>query len=136
MTDIECINIVLVMYMLQILVSLVALSGAALDAKKLPVNTTCPPGTAYDPPQHNCSCIPKSDDIVLCKYQCGEFEVGVLNGYCMTMNSKRSEVVVGSCLFRTQNSDMTHTIVPNNSSSWMEQSVAMLTELVSCVGSA
>ena len=80
------------------------------------MNTTCPPGTAYDPPQHNCSCIPKSDDIVLCKYQCGEFEVGVLNGYCMTMNSKRSEVVVGSCLFRTQNSDMTHTIVPNNSS--------------------
>ena len=92
------------MYMLQILALLVALSGAVLEfnvkeMKSPSVNTTCPPGTAYDPPQHNCSCVKGSDRIVSCRHHDGEFEVGVLIGYCMTMNSKRSEVVVGLCPF-------------------------------------
>ena len=108
------------MYMLQILASLVALSGAILDVKELnnpPVNTSCPPGTAYDPQQHNCTCVYNRARIVFCKYHCGEFEVGVLIGYCMTMNSKRSEVVVGSCPFKISTFEKTyiHT-VPNNSS--------------------
>ena len=107
------------MYMLQILASLVALSGAVLDVKEVndpPVNTPCPPGTAYDPVQHNCSCVSNRARIISCRQHDGEFEVGVLIGYCMTMNSKRSEVVVGSCPFITPNYAKTHTIVPNNSS--------------------
>ena len=107
------------MYMLQILASLVALSGAVLDVKEVndpPVNTPCPPGTAYDPVQHNCSCVSNRARIISCRQHDGEFEVGVLIGYCMTMNSKRSEVVVGSCPFITPNHAKTHTIVPNNSS--------------------
>ena len=99
-------------------VSSVALSGAVLDVKEVnspPVNTTSPPGTAYDPPQHNCSCVCSRDTIVSCKYHCGEFEVGVLIGYCMTMNSKRSEVVVGSCPFIPQTYDKRYITVPNNS---------------------
>ena len=105
------------MYMLQILASLVALSGAVLDVKELnipPVNTPCPPGTAYDPQQHNCTCVYNRARIVFCEYHCGEFEVGVLVGYCMTMNSNRSEVVVGSCPFLTP-AGSTYTTVPNNS---------------------
>ena len=106
------------MYMLQILASLVALSGAILDVKELnnfPVNTTCPPGTAYDPPQHNCTCVSNRARIISCRQHDGEFEVGVLIGYCMTMNSKRSEVVVGSCPFISPTHSKTYTTVPNNS---------------------
>ena len=107
---------VLVMYILQILASLVVLSGSILDMREvnnLPVNTTCPPGTAYV--QHNCTCVRKRDRIILCRQHDGEFEVGVLIGYCMTMNSKRSEVVVGSCPFITQTYGNTHIHVPNKS---------------------
>ena len=106
------------MYMLQIIASLVALSGAILDVKEVnspPVNTTCPPGMTYDPPQHNCSCTRDWYRIFSCKYQCGKFEVGVLIGYCMTMNSKRSEVVVGSCPFIPRTYDKRYITVPNNS---------------------
>ena len=110
---------VLVMYMLHIIASLVALSGAVLDVKEVystPVNTMYPPGTAYDPPQHNCTCVSNRARIISCRQHDGEVEVGVLIGYCMTMNSKRSEVVVGSCPFITPNHEKTHIIVPNNSS--------------------
>ena len=104
------------MYMLHILASLVALCGAILDVKELnnpPVNTTCPPGTAYV--QHNCSCVNNKARIVSCRQHDGEFEVGVLIGYCMTMNSKRSEVVVGSCPFISPTGSKTHSTVPNKS---------------------
>ena len=107
------------MYMLQILASLVALSGAVLDVKELnspPVNTPCPPGTAYDPVQHICTCVYNRARIVFCEYHCGEFEVGVLIGYCMTMNIKRSEVRVGSCPFTPSTFEKSYIRVPNNSS--------------------
>ena len=120
------------MYMLQILASLVALSGAIVkELNHPPVNTPCPPGTAYNPVQHNnCTCVNNHARIVSCRYQCGEFEVGVLIGYCMTMNSKRSDIVVGSCPFISPTHSKTYTRL-----SWMEHSAAMLTELVSWVGS-
>ena len=104
------------MYMLHILASLVALFGAILDVKELndpPVNTTCPPGTAYV--QHNCSCVNNKARIVSCRQHDGEFEVSVLIGYCMTMNSKRSEVVVGSCPCISPTGSKTHSTVPNKS---------------------
>jgi len=78
------------------------------------VNTTCPPGTAYV--QHNCTCVSNRARIVSCRQHDGEFEVGVLIGYCMTMNSKGSEVVVGSCPFNIIIHPQfgSYTPVPNN----------------------
>ena len=111
------------MYKVYTLAFLVLLSGAvlALDLKKWespPMNTPCSPGTVYDPVQHNCTCVTDEAAVVSCRTDDGEFEVGILLGYCMTMNSKRSKVVVGSCPFnirkRTQSGIYTH--VPNNSS--------------------
>ena len=106
------------MYLLPVLAWLVALSGAVLDAEELnnpSVNTTCPPGTVYDPSQHSCSCVDNRDKIILCKHDDGEFEVSIVNGYCMTMNSKKSEVAVGSCPFQTKSYGRSHIIIPNNS---------------------
>ena len=83
------------------------------------MRTACTPGTAYDPLQQNCTCI-RSDryQIVFCRQDNGKFEVGVLNRYCMTMNSKGSEVVVGSCPFSFLKSGQcgAYIIVPKNSS--------------------
>ena len=115
---------VLMMYKLHTLAALVLLGGVVLshDLKELDgslMRTTCTPGTAYDPLQHNCTCI-RSDRyrIVFCRQDNEKFEVGVLIRYCMTMNSKGSEVVVGSCPFSIKKSAQcgAYIIVPNNSS--------------------
>ena len=88
------------MYMLQILASFVALSGLNGLSDAL-MNTSCSPGTVYDSLHHNCTCAAATSSTtfrpVSCRYENGEFKVGVFVGYCMTMNNKRSEVVVGPC---------------------------------------
>ena len=85
------------------------------------MNTSCSPGTVYDSLHHNCTCAAATTSNTFqasfCKYENGEFKVGVFVGYCMTMNNKRSEVVVGLCPFNiNQTQHETYTIVPSNTS--------------------
>ena len=111
-------------YVLQILASLVVLSGAVLGLNELSdalMDTSCSPGTVYDSLHHYCTCAAATSSTtfrtVSCRYENGKFKVGVLLGYCMTMNSKRSEVVVGSCPFNIKPTHHeTYTLVPNNTS--------------------
>ena len=112
------------MYMLHTVAFLVLLTRAVLafEVKELDsplISTTCPPGTVYDPLQHNCMCKRgHTHQIVSCRHDNGKFEVDVLIGYCMTMNSQISEVVVGSCPFNFVRSDEScgaYSALPNDS---------------------
>ena len=85
------------------------------------MNTSCSPGTVYDSLHHNCTCATATFPtdfrrVISCMSENGEFEVGVLLGFCMTMNRNRSEVVVGSCPynFRKRELHQIYTHVPNN----------------------
>ena len=85
------------------------------------MNTSCSPGTVYDSLHHNCTCAAATSSTtfrtVSCRYENGEFKVGVFVGYCMTMNSKRSEVVVGPCPFNIKPTQHEiYTKVPSNRS--------------------
>ena len=92
--------------MLEILASIVVLSGAAFGLNEDdPVNSTCHTWTIYHPQNNSCECGSSIDDIVFCHEVAGEFEVTMLFGFSMTLNKDQTETVVGACPFNFRRSE-------------------------------
>ena len=89
------------MCMLLSLAVLLVLSGTSLGWKephKPPGNSTCPTWTLYNDSSNSCEC-GKDIFVVTCVPVQGfpnTFTVGVLHGFCMTLNNDQTNVLVGS----------------------------------------
>ena len=85
----------------------VAFSGASLGLtkpNKPPMNSTCPTWTLYN---NRCECGEVIFGIVTCVTVEGfhnMFVVGVLHGFCMTLNNNQTKLLVGSCPFSVKKS--------------------------------
>ena len=100
-------------------VLLVVLIGVCLGQKEPNdhhVNSTCPTWTTYDYLTNSCDCGSDINKVVICSPVAGcptQFEVQVVNGFCMTLNKKQTKTVVGSCPFGVKIFKLT---VPSNTS--------------------
>jgi len=105
--------------MLQIFLSLVVLSGLCfglIEAGDAQVITACPPWTAYNK-NHTCTCAAGfMGHLLYCSQSAKGIEAGVLVGFCLTWNTQKTEVVVGSCPFNIIIHPQfgSYTPVPNN----------------------
>ena len=103
---------------------LVAFSGTSLGLTKpnrLPMNSTCPTWTLYNASTNRCECGEDIFGIVTCVPVEGfhnMFVVGVLHGFCMTLNNDQTKLLVGSCPFSVKNHTykLPRLIVPNDTS--------------------
>ena len=111
---------VLVMCKLEVVVLLALLVGVSFPLKtpdNSQTDTTCPPWTWYGQ-NHTCNCAGDKDKIVYCSHIVKEIETGVLVGFCMTWNTEKTEIVLGSCPFNinSQTQYGLYVPVPNDSS--------------------
>ena len=84
---------------------LVAFSGTFLgltETNRPPMNSTYPTWTLYDTSTNRCECGADIIGIVTCVPVEGfhnTFVVGVLHGFCKTLNNDQTKTLVGSCPF-------------------------------------
>ena len=103
---------------------LIAFSGTSLgltEPNKPPINSTCPTWTLYNTSTNRCECGQDIFGVVTCvsvEEFHNTFVVGVLHGFCMTLNIDQTNTLVGSCPFsvKTYPYRVPRLIVPNDTS--------------------
>ena len=86
------------MILVKFQISLIILCRLSL-ADEDQCNTTCPTWTVCDGTFHHCVCGTSIRNTVTCSISGNSSEVGILFGFCMTLNKANSSIVVGSCPF-------------------------------------
>ena len=69
------------------------------ESSKTTDNYSCPTWSYWDNSSQSCTCGHAFNQIVSCKGSGNDTTVGVIDSYCITLDSKQSSEVLGPCLY-------------------------------------